>query len=82
MSITSDQIRAAKAMLRWSGDDLAMAAGLSLSTIRRAEAAEGLPQGQQMRTVIAIKGAFEAAGIEFVGSPEDSPGVRLKTTRR
>lgn len=77
MSITSSQVRAAKAMLRWSGEDLALAAGVSLSSIRRVEASEGVPEAQNMRTLIAIKKALENAGVLFVGSPEDAPGVRL-----
>jgi aspartyl aminopeptidase len=32
-----------------------------------------------MKTLLAIKNALEAAGIEFIGTPEDAPGVRLKT---
>ena len=78
MSITSEQIRAAKAMIRWSGEDLAAASGLSLSSIRRIEALTGIPQAQSMRTVLSIKEALESAGIEFIGTPDDQPGVRLK----
>jgi transcriptional regulator with XRE-family HTH domain len=77
MSITSSQVRAAKALLRWSGEDLARAAGVSLSSIRRVEASKGVPEAQNMRTLIAIKKALENAGVRFVGSPEDAPGVRL-----
>lgn len=66
-------------MLRWSGEDLASAAGVSLSSIRRVEASVGVPEGQNMKTLLAIKTALEAAGIEFIGTPEDAPGVRLKT---
>ena len=78
MSITSEQIRAAKAMIRWSGEDLAQAAGVSLSSIRRIEAVSGIPKNQNIRTLFAIKAALEAAGVDFIGSPEDRPGVRLK----
>lgn len=77
MSITSEQIRAAKAMLRWSGEELSVKAGVSLSSIRRMEAAQGVPIGQTLRTLLAVKIAFEVAGIEFIGSPDDKPGVRL-----
>ena len=77
MSITSAQIRAAKAMLRWSGEDLATKSGVSLSSIRRMEAADGVPQGHTLKTILAIKSAFEVAGVEFVGLPDDKPGVRL-----
>jgi len=79
MSITSAQIRAAKAIIRWSGEDLALAAGVSLSSIRRIEAASGIPKDQNMRTVLAVRAALEAAGVEFIGSPDDRPGVRLKS---
>lgn len=76
--ISSDQIRAAKALLRWSGEELASRAGVSLSTIRRVEASIGVPEAQNMKTIVAIKKALEQAGVEFIGSPEDRPGVRLK----
>ena len=76
--ISSKQIRAAKAMLKWSGEELANKAGVSLSTIRRIESQDGILEGQNMSTVMSIKSALENAGIEFIGSPEDKPGVRLK----
>lgn len=77
VSITSHQIRAAKAMLRWSGDDLARRSGVSLSTIRRIEAADGMPESCSVKTIISIQAALEDAGIEFIGSANDAPGVRL-----
>ena len=77
MPITAEQIRAAKAIIRWSGEDLAQAAGVSLSSIRRIEAVSGLPKSQNMRTVLAIKAALEAAGVQFIGTVDDRPGVRL-----
>lgn len=36
----------------------------------------GVPNGQ-IRTLLAIKSAFELGGVIFVGAPDDSPGVRL-----
>jgi len=75
--ITSDQIRAARALLRWSGKDLAQKTGLGFSTLMRLEVLEGVPSAQA-RTLEAIQKAFESAGIEFVGTPEDGPGVRLR----
>lgn len=80
--VTSEQIRAGKAMLRWSGEELASRAGVSLSTVRRVEAADGVPEGQNLKTLIAIMKAFEDAGIEFIGRPDDAPGVRLKSLRK
>jgi len=76
--ISSDQIRAAKAILRWSGEDLAKRAGISLSTIRRVESSVGVPETQNMKTLVSIKRALEEGGVEFIGTPDDRPGVRLK----
>ncbi len=75
--ITSDQIRAARALLRWSGKELAERTGLGFSTLMRLEVLEGVPSAQA-KTLEAIQKAFEAAGIEFIGTPEDGPGVRLR----
>jgi len=41
------------------------------------EAMTGVPAGQ-VRTLLAIRQALESAGIEFIGTPEDGPGVRIK----
>ena len=76
--ISSDQIRAAKAILRWSGEELAQRAGVSLSTIRRVESSVGVPEAQNMKTLVSIKRALEEGGVEFIGTPDDRPGVRLK----
>ena len=46
------------------------------ATIKRLEVMEGVPSGQ-VRTLMAIKRALEAAGVEFIGVPDDRPGVRL-----
>lgn len=75
--ITSDQVRAAKALLRWSGEDLAKRSGISLSSIRRVESAKSIPEAQNLKTLLAIKAALEGGGVEFIGTPEDRPGVRL-----
>ncbi len=75
--ITSDQIRAARALLRWSGKDLAEKTGLGFSTLMRLEVLEGVPSAQA-KTLETIQKVFESAGVEFIGSPEDGPGVRLR----
>ena len=41
------------------------------------EVMDGVPSGN-VKTLMAIKSALEAAGVEFIGSPEDAPGVRLR----
>ena len=64
-------------MLRWTAEALATKAGLGVQTIKRLEQAEGVPSGRAI-TLMDIRGAFETAGIEFVGTPDDGPGVRLR----
>ena len=76
--ISTDQVRAARALLRWSAQQLADASGVGVATIRRMEVVDGIPSGQ-IRSLLAIQTALESAGVEFVGSPTDNPGVRLKT---
>ena len=74
--ITSDQIRAARALLKWSAEDLAKKAGVGIATVRRFELDKGVPSGQ-VRILGALKATLEAGGIDFIGTPEDRPGVRL-----
>jgi transcriptional regulator with XRE-family HTH domain len=75
--ITGGQIRSARATLRWSVQQLAEKAGVSIQTIKRFEAAEGVPRSRT-QTLLEIKAALETAGIEFIGTPEDGPGIRAR----
>ena len=75
--ISTEQIRAARALLRWTAQNLADASGIGFATIRRMELMDGVPLGQ-VRTIEALRVALEAAGVDFVGSPSDAPGVRLR----
>lgn len=43
----------------------------------RLESSDGVP-GAQVKTLNSIKKTFEAAGIEFIGTPESGAGVRWK----
>lgn len=72
--LTSEHVRAARALLRWEQKKLAEMSGLSLPTIGRLEMQPGR-LGAYAGTVSAIRGALEAAGIEF--SNGGNPGVRL-----
>ena len=74
--INSNQIRAARAILGWSGQELADACGISLKTLRRYEPQEGVPVGNTkvLETIINI---FKQHGIEFTGDPLVNPGVTL-----
>ena len=77
--IISSQIRAGRGALGWSASHLAEEAGLSLRTIQTAEA-EGGHKKIRKSSMLAIQAALEAAGIEFIGMPEDGPGVRIRTS--
>ena len=74
--ITSDQMRAARALLRWSSGDLSEHSGVGTATIKRMESMDGVPSGH-VKTLIALKEALEQGGVQFVGAPDDAPGVRL-----
>ena len=74
--ISIAQIRAARALLRWTALDLADASGVGVSTIRRIEVVDGTPL-THMRTLLAIQDALEAAGVEFIESSNGSIGVVL-----
>lgn len=76
--ISTAQVRAGRALLRWTAQDLANASNVGVATIRRMEVLDGVPMGQ-VRILMSIKEALEKAGIEFIGTPDDGPGVRLKS---
>jgi transcriptional regulator with XRE-family HTH domain len=80
-ALTSSQIRAARALLRWSADDLARESSLGRNTIRRAE----LAQDKTSLTVandLAVRRTLEAAGVEFIDEDGGGPGVRLRQRSR
>lgn len=79
--IASSQIRAARVALRWSVEELAATSGVSIRTIKRMETADGVPNST-IPNLKSIKSAFEAAGIEFIGSPDDRPGIRIGAPKR
>jgi transcriptional regulator with XRE-family HTH domain len=74
------QIRMARNALRWSVKDLADRSDVSTSTITRAETVDGVPKTTRAN-LLALKDTLEAAGIEFVGTPDDAPGIRLRPPR-
>jgi transcriptional regulator with XRE-family HTH domain len=78
--ITSSQIRAGRGALGWSASHLAEEAGLSLRTVQTAEAEDGHSKIRKS-TALAIKATLQAAGIEFIGTQEDGPGVRIHTQK-
>lgn len=79
--ITSCQIRAARALINWSARELADKSGVGVATIRRMELADGVPSSNAQNLGL-IQKSLEALGVEFIGSPEDRPGVRLNMDKR
>lgn len=77
--ISIRQVKAARALLSWSQDDLAAASGVSVPTIARLESADG-PLGGRASTASAIRQALEDAGIEFTGHIGAALGVRLRSS--
>jgi hypothetical protein len=75
--LTSAQIRAARALVRWRAQDLARESTVGVATIRRAE----LTDSETSLTAandLAIRRALEAAGVEFIDENGGGPGVRLR----
>ena len=75
--LTSAQIRAARALIRWSAEDLAQQTALSVATIRRAELTES-ETSMTAANNLAVRRALEAAGVEFIEDNGGGPGVRLR----
>jgi transcriptional regulator with XRE-family HTH domain len=68
--ITGEQLRAARAMLRWEQAELAARAKVSADTIKRFEASEGELRGRS-DTIRSITKELEYAGIEFLNSDDE-----------
>ena len=79
--ITAGQLRASRALLGIDQRQLAEAAGLSLPTIQRMEASEGVIRGN-VDSLMKLVGALDARGIELISanpvSHSGGRGVRLK----
>jgi transcriptional regulator with XRE-family HTH domain len=78
--ISGVQIRCARSALRWSVQELGGRSMVSTSTIKRIEAQDGVPSATSAN-LAALKSALEAAGIEFIGTPDDGPGIRVRPPR-
>jgi hypothetical protein len=79
--ISSAQMRAGRALLRWTAVDLAKASKVGVATIRRAEVVEGeVPV--TLANEAAIRSAFEGAGIDFIGDNGGGEGVRFRKPQK
>ena len=74
--MTSEQIRAARGLLRWSAKELGRRAGVHISTIQRLERRSGPVHGTVL-TVRKIQHAFEDSGVAFL-EDDHGLGVRMR----
>jgi predicted transcriptional regulator len=79
--ITAGQLRASRALLGIDQRTLAESAGLSLPTIQRMEASDGVVRGN-VDSLMKLVSALDALGIELLAdkavSQNGGRGVRLK----
>jgi transcriptional regulator with XRE-family HTH domain len=73
--ISSAQVRAARAWLSWSQDDLAAKAGISQQSVVRYELGRTVPHDG---TLANLRKAFEAAGIRFQFDGMSAKGIRVE----
>ena len=82
MTFGIKQMKAARALLGWSQEQLAEKSGVPLSTIKRIEAAESdsLPASANAQKIEVALTHKKKDGVEFIAADEKGgPGVRLKS---
>jgi transcriptional regulator with XRE-family HTH domain len=81
--LTPDQLRAARALVKWSREDLSDNSGVAAVTIKGFEL---LGADSKISTLNKLRRALEVAGVEFIDdghkSDEGGPGVRLTRSTR
>jgi transcriptional regulator with XRE-family HTH domain len=73
--LTSGQLRAARGLLGWNQENLAKAAGIAVSTVKRMEASNGLIRANT-ENAWKVEKALKAAGIALIEEDGAGPGVR------
>jgi transcriptional regulator with XRE-family HTH domain len=68
-------------MLKWSLEELSEKSGVGTTTLKRFESGDDVPNGNSS-TFKRLRDVFEKAGIEFIGTPDDRPGVRLNVSNK
>lgn len=81
--MTGQQIRAARALLKWSAKRLAEVSGVGWATIQRLESKDGPLAGYET-THEALKAALEERGVQFLedGAVAVGPGVALQEQKQ
>ena len=77
LKVSIRQLKAARALLGWSQEELAALSGVSIPTVKRLEAAKGI-LGGRLDTAYKLQSALEDAGIQFIDENGGGPGVRLR----
>lgn len=75
--ITGAQIRAARGALGWSVQTLAKNSGVGFRTLTRFERSDGVPPSRT-GTLRDVQKCLETAGVQFIGSPDNWPGIRFR----
>src|SRR5438552_2403956 len=78
--LTPAQLRAARALIGWTRDDLAKKAGVASVTVK---GFEYLGADSKISTLQKMRRALETAGVQFIEDEGEAggPGVRLRPTR-
>ena len=75
-TVSASQIKAARLLLGLTVSEVASSANVGVATIKRFDAADVSPE-HRSGNLDKVRVALEAQGIEFLGDPITSPGVRL-----
>ena len=75
--ITAEQMRAARALLKWSAQELANRVGMNWRTIQRLESERGFP-ASRTKNLLKIRHVLEDAGVVFIDENGGGPGARLR----
>lgn len=77
---TGEQLRAARALLKWSRDQLAAASGVSAIAIKECESGISDPRRS---TLIAVRSALSKAGVIFLDENDaHGPGVAFSASHK
>lgn len=80
--LTAEQLRGARAMLRWEQATIAAKSGVSVETIKRLERMSGPLTSTRVATLQALIAAYRDAGLLFFDagqSTDGGPGIRSVT---
>ena len=76
--MTGNQLRAARALAGIEQSELAVAAGISVNTVRNMEGVGSKTVRVRLDTLTKVRSALEAAGVVFLDPNGNGPGVALR----